>query len=288
MTMKDSSMVAPHQFKVGDIVVISADVSRQGSVLDGLHGTVTEMYENYVANPSCSVQQQDKKAAPVVAVQLAFGEFHDRKGYRHLFAEHEIKVTPLEPQRTRLEVVAEAEGFLEDYNRGHLLAAKQGGVGLGGGISGNEFADGCNSTSRRLLRGAIQALLAPGNGGCCDRVTLGICAQDAEEGVQVLKRWVTALDLPRGALHGMDRDGTAIRVDGPVYIKYNSGTRTFEDVRSNGGVVWRPGDAFLNKYEDGDYRGVGFVAHLPRESDNSDSGEGGTLRQCAYLPLDLF
>jgi hypothetical protein len=37
------------------------------------------------------------------------------------------------------------------------------------------------------------------------------------------------------------------QIEGPVYIKYNSGTRTFAEVRSNGGVAWKPGDAFLNR-----------------------------------------
>ena len=63
-----------------------------------------------------------------------------------------------------------------------------------------------------------------------------------------------------------------------MYIKYNSGTRTFAEVRDNGGVAWKPGDAFLNAY-DGDYRGVGIVPHLP-------SAE--VANQYAYLPLDLF
>ena len=68
------------------------------------------------------------------------------------------------------------------------------------------------------------------------------------------------------------------QVKGPVYVKYNSGTRTFAEVRANNGVAWRPGDAFLSPYDDGCYRGVGFVPNLA----------DGEPRQFAYLPLDLF
>ncbi len=55
------------------------------------------------------------------------------------------------------------------------------------------------------------------------RCMLGICASTAEEGVATLKAWVTALQLPRGLLHGMDKDGIPIDLSGSVYIKYNSG-----------------------------------------------------------------
>eukprot|EP00613_Pedinella_sp_CCMP2098_P071530 CAMPEP_0171907482 /NCGR_PEP_ID=MMETSP0993-20121228/6992_1 /TAXON_ID=483369 /ORGANISM="non described non described, Strain CCMP2098" /LENGTH=344 /DNA_ID=CAMNT_0012539719 /DNA_START=52 /DNA_END=1086 /DNA_ORIENTATION=- len=282
MVVKDSSMEV--QFKVGDrVTVTSADVSRQGSALDGLSGTVAEVGEKCDVDP-----------ARAVTVHLAFGEFGDRKGYQLGFAEDELaKVPPNISERSASNVVAEADKVLGDYNLAHMRAAKEGGLGLGGGISANEFADACDVSSRRLLRGSIQAMLDPTKGGSCDRVTLGICAPSAEVGVAALKQWVTALDLPRGALHGMDFEGTAIQVEGPVYIKYNSGTRTFEEVRNNNGIAWRPGDAFLNKY-DGDYRGVGFVAHLPAgngegdENSEEDDDDGGSLKQYAYLPLDLF
>ena len=107
------------------------------------------------------------------------------------------------------------------------------------------------------------------------RVQLGICATDAAEGIATLKvlqvilqncrndpvlrappcphpsllksvnldhpkGWVGGLEIPRGALHGMDVDGVVIPDDelpSPCYIKYNSGTRTFADVRANGGQV---------------------------------------------------
>lgn len=99
---------------------------------------------------------------------------------------------------------------------------------------------------------------------------LGICADDAATGVATLKRWVEGLRLPKGRLHGMDRDGVPLDMDGfgPVYIKYNSGTT------STGSSA---GDAMLNGYG-GSFRGVYFNPSLP----------DGEFRQYAVLPLSLF
>ena len=44
------------------------------------------------------------------------------------------------------------------------------------------------------------------------RVMLGICADDPAAGVAALKQWVGALGLPRGALHGMDKDGVPLDI----------------------------------------------------------------------------
>lgn len=112
------------------------------------------------------------------------------------------------------------------------------------------------------------------------RVMLGICAADAGQGLGTLKTWVTSLALPRGLLHGMDKDGVPLQPDGAVYIKYNSGgVYTFADIRKSGlgfDALWKPGDALLELY-DGTVRGVYFQVEL------SD----GMLRQ--YLvPLDLL
>ena len=41
---------------------------------------------------------------------------------------------------------------------------------------------------------------------------MGICAGSAAEGVQTLKAWVGGMGLPRGRLHGMDKDGVAVLV----------------------------------------------------------------------------
>lgn len=302
----------------GDRVRVAADAlaARQGSTLSGLCGVVTE-------------------ATEAVAVRFTFGSFDPTRaqppGYEHTFAEAELiklsgSSSPSIPSSPSSGIpssgspgpggdgapVAHAERCLGAYDAGHRAAAKEGGVGLGGGVSANAWAAAKGSVERAALRGAVQALLLPqghrggrnppdedalelrpfraaavagavagaaadGSAVWCERVTLGICAPDAASGVAALKRWVGALDLPRGVLHGMDLDGEPLAIEGPVYVKYNSGTRTFAEVRANGGAMWKPGDAFLNSY-DGDYRGVGFVPHL------SD----GEPRHYAYLPLDLF
>jgi hypothetical protein len=112
------------------------------------------------------------------------------------------------------------------------------------------------------------------------RCILGICAPTAQDGVATLKAWVTELDLPRGLLHGMDKDGVPIDLSGGVYIKYNSGgVYTFSDIRKSGlgfDALWKPGDALLEPY-DGTYQGVYFQVELQDEE----------FRQ--YLvPLDVF
>eukprot|EP00547_Thalassionema_nitzschioides_P004834 CAMPEP_0194218482 /NCGR_PEP_ID=MMETSP0156-20130528/23883_1 /TAXON_ID=33649 /ORGANISM="Thalassionema nitzschioides, Strain L26-B" /LENGTH=176 /DNA_ID=CAMNT_0038947859 /DNA_START=131 /DNA_END=661 /DNA_ORIENTATION=- len=129
-----------------------------------------------------------------------------------------------------------------------------------------------------LLNGA--AANERGQDSTKGRCMLGICGSSAEESVSTLKAWVTALELPRGLLHGMDRDGVPVQLDGGVYIKYNSGgVFSFEDIRKSGmgfDALWKPGDALVEPY-DGDYRGVYFQVEL----------EDGEFRQY-LLPLDTF
>ena len=112
------------------------------------------------------------------------------------------------------------------------------------------------------------------------RCMLGICASSTEEGVAALKSWVTSLQLPRGLLHGMDKEGVPIEIEGAVYIKYNTGgSATFADIRKSGigfDALWKPGDALLEPY-DGTYRGVYFQVELL----------DGVFRQY-LLPLDTF
>lgn len=112
------------------------------------------------------------------------------------------------------------------------------------------------------------------------RCMLGICANNASQGVAALKSWVSALQLPRGLLHGMDKDGVPIELEGGVYIKYNTGgSLTFADLRKSGvglDALWKPGDALLEQY-DGKYRGVYFQVEL----------QDGIFRQF-LLPLDTF
>jgi Domain of unknown function (DUF1824) len=112
------------------------------------------------------------------------------------------------------------------------------------------------------------------------RCMLGICASSASEGVATLKSWVSQLELPRGLLHGMDKDGVPLELNGGVYIKYNSGgVYSFADIRKSQmgfDALWKPGDAMLEEY-DGNYRGVYFQVELT----------DGEFRQ--YLvPLDVF
>lgn len=113
------------------------------------------------------------------------------------------------------------------------------------------------------------------------RCMLGICATTPDQGIVALKSWVTALQLPRGLLHGMDVDGVPLPFnDSGVYIKYNSGgVYTFADIRKSQmgfNAIWKPGDAMLDVY-DGDYRGVYFQVELADEA----------FRQY-LLPLNLF
>jgi hypothetical protein len=98
--------------------------------------------------------------------------------------------------------------------------------------------------------------------GCC---MLGICASSTEEGIATLKFWVTALQLPRGLLHRMDKDGVPLDIEGGVYIKYNSGgVYSFSAIRKFGlgfDALWKPGDVLLEPY-DGTYRGIYFQVEL--------------------------
>jgi hypothetical protein len=139
--------------------------------------------------------------------------------------------------------------------------------------------------TRSVLPDAIRLLSKAADDERCrdstmGRCMLGICASSAEEGIATLKSWVTALQLPRGLLHGMDKDGVPLELTGGVYIKYNSGgVYTFADIRKSGlgfDALWKPGDALLEPY-DGIYRGVYFQVEL----------QDGKFRQ--YLvPLDIF
>ena len=94
------------------------------------------------------------------------------------------------------------------------------------------------------------------------RVMLGICAADAQEGLSSLKTWTAELGLPKGKLHGMDKDGVPVDPPkGAVFIKYNS----------------MSGDAYISGYG-GTFRGVLFTPEL----------EDAAFRQYGYLPLDVL
>lgn len=149
-------------------------------------------------------------------------------------------------ERSQLLDVGRAEQLLHSFDEAHLRRSR--------GDMPLKF-DAPEETLT-TLRDATVAMCARAT-----HATLGICAASASEGVQALKGYVSQLGLPRGRLHGMDVNGVAIRVDGPVFIKYNSNT----------------GDADLSGYA-GQYRGVLFTPMLA----------DGVFRQYGYLPLFLF
>ena len=166
-----------------------------------------------------------------------------------------------------MDAVSDAERLLAEYDADHRAAAASAGAsGLGGALTANAWAV---SADRAPLAAAVKAMrlaAMPSNG----RIMLGICAQDASEGLAALKAWVSRLHLPRGVLHGMDRDGVPLDMSefGSVYIKYNSHASSAGDP---------PGTATLSGYN-GDFRGVYFNPDL----------QDGNFRQFAVLPLDLF
>ncbi|CAB9504996.1 Inherit from NOG: Domain of unknown function (DUF1824) [Seminavis robusta] len=151
--------------------------------------------------------------------------------------------------------------------------------------SGNSLPEEIMNKNRPILPAAIRLLNEAAReerdkDSTMGRCMLGICASSIDEGIATLKSWVTGLGLPRGILHGADKDGVQLDLDGGVYIKYNTGGfLTFSQIRSSGmgfDALWRPGDALLEPY-DGNYRGVYFQVEL----------DDGVFRQ--YLvPLDTF
>jgi Domain of unknown function (DUF1824) len=119
--------------------------------------------------------------------------------------------------------------------------------------------------------------------GAHGRCMLGICADSAPLAVATLKSWVNALALPRGLLHGMDVNGVPITTwnESGYYIKYNTGgAYTFEQIKKSGlgfESLWKPGDAYLEPYPQGQVRGVYFQVEL----------QDNVFRQY-LLPLTLF
>ena len=159
-----------------------------------------------------------------------------------------------------------AHDTLASYDAGHrAAAAAPGAEGLGGAITANSWAAEAKALPLADAVRALSSEAAERKG----RVMLGICAEDASEGVAALKQWVTALELPRGVLHGMDKDGVPLDMStfGHVYIKYNS----LPTERDGAGT------ANLAGYG-GDFRGVYLNVDL----------QDGQFRQYAVLPLNLF
>lgn len=162
-------------------------------------------------------------------------------------------------------------------------------IGMGGGTSALHFLQQeLKEDDRLAIKDALTILshmahAERASDSSKGRIILGICAENVPEALLGLKTWVSALDLPRGLLHGMDVDGVPINPEdlGSVYIKYNTGgAMTFSQMRKSGmGLesLWRPGDAVVETY-DGDFRGIYYNVEL----------NDGVFRQFGILPTDLF
>ena len=109
--------------------------------------------------------------------------------------------------------------------------------------------------------------------GCC--ITLGIMAHNKDKGLNTLKMWVEALDLPKGLLLAYLKDDIQVPVEEfprnePVYIKYSNKRPTEDDK-----VI---GDAYMKPYG-GEIRGVIFQ---PSFADNEE------FYQMGDFPLDMM
>ena len=178
------------------------------------------------------------------------------------------------------EKIMEATRILADWDRLYNPESKP-----GEGAVEDEVEDEMRLRHRASLPDAVRVLnekareerKADASTGRC---MLGICASSVEEGIATLKSWVSGLELPRGLLHGADKDGVPLEIPGAVYIKYNSGgVYTFADIRKSQmgfDALWKPGDAMLEEY-DGSVRGIYFQVELI----------DGEFRQY-LLPLDTL
>ncbi|KAL3904211.1 MAG: hypothetical protein SGPRY_011374, partial [Prymnesium sp.] len=167
--------------------------------------------------------------------------------------------------------IAILSAFDESYR---AAAAAEGAEGMGGAISANAWAA---SVPKRPLLEAVRTLCAEAERRD-GSVILGICADDAASGVAALKAWVSGLNLPRGVLHGMDKDGVPLDMSsfGAVYIKYNS--------HSTG--VNAPGSATLSGYG-GDFRGVYYQPEIDPDAFHQCAHASGGYAPLCELPRSL-
>lgn len=180
--------------------------------------------------------------------------------------------SPEDAKAPAIETVAEASLLLAEWDK--FFNAE---VAGGNSEFASKLKDYIPTAVRVLSEAAAEERAQDSTQGRC---MLGICATSLPDALGALKSFVTTLELPRGLLHGADKDGVPLEIKDGVYIKYNSGgVYSFADIRKSGlgfDALWKPGDAMLEIY-DGDYRGVYFQVEL------SD----GEFRQ--YLvPLDTF
>lgn len=182
-----------------------------------------------------------------------------RKGSRSLSDSESSYNIPVPAASASITTVQEASKILSDWDK-HYNAEVNAELNTNADIESTR--DLMIDSVRLLSAAAAQERDQDLTTGRC---MLGICASSTEEGVATLKSWVTALDLPRGLLHGMDEDGVPLQIDGGAYIKYKSGgSLTFSAIRNSGvgfDALWKPGDCMLESY-DGTYRGVYFQVDL--------------------------
>ena len=103
--------------------------------------------------------------------------------------------------------IDKADEVLSAYDNAHRAVASQPDAeGLGGALTANAWSLNADAAPLAAAVRSLAATALQRDG----RLMLGICANDAAEGVATLKKWVGALQLPRGELHGMDVDGVPI------------------------------------------------------------------------------
>lgn len=175
-----------------------------------------------------STEVEDNHAVTVEFETFGGGSDIDSEkssSFRYCFNEHELQKLELGANMSK--IVSEAEEDLGAYDHAHRSAAARGRdrdapelAGIGGGKAANRFiAEEIDETQRMRLRAAVQT-----TSSCSKRLALGFCAPDAQSGLAALKSWVSALGLPRGRLLGMDYNGIPLKIEGKVYIKYNTGS----------------------------------------------------------------
>ena len=98
-------------------------------------------------------------------------------------------------------------------------------------------------------------------------IVLGIMAVSGANGIEILKKWVTSLNISRGILNAVDTDNQPIDIASlqtlPVYIKYNSSEN---------------GNAYMKPF-DGQYSGVIFQ---PKISNRSDFFQFGNIPSAIF------
>lgn len=167
----------------------------------------------------------------------------------------------------RTETIPDSIKTLEDYDlgyRGRMIQSREQNID----ISVIEFRRAQQLRSeglleeRRLLKSSCEIITKASS-----RIVLGINAPSGMQGLDILRRWVEGLKIPRGTLRAVNDLNEEIEYttydDKPVYIKYNSSDA---------------GNAYMKSYE-GKYFGVIFQPKLLDDD---------SFRQYGNFPLNLF